>query len=338
MIRNRLLCIIAILAVALFYIFFIDYFSYYLVYYVVGILLLSLVLFLPALFGVRQSLVLNAAFVKRKETFSFVWRFENRLYLPFIGVMGEIHCRNMMTGEETTQSMCTALIFRGAALTMPFTSAHCGMLELSVKKLRIYDILGLYTKKMARPAPAHILAAPDNMLLSEEIDLTNPMQAERKTASRTLSGGYDLREYRPGDALRNMHWKLSAKMDEMFVKEFSENRSGETYLLLEYSHDFDHMDALLAYAAAFAKQMIELRQIFFAVAVNAEGQAKEYRVETDNDFYDFLCTVLSCGLPQNAAQALAHYYDDLVQKRVFRASPAGIYDANRDAMLEGAYE
>ena len=36
---------------------------------------------------------------------------------------------------------------------------------------------------------------------------------------------YQLREYRPGDDIRQIHWKLSSKLDELILKEASQPES-----------------------------------------------------------------------------------------------------------------
>ena len=40
-------------------------------------------------------------------------------------------------------------------------------------------------------------------------------------AGYDLSEVYQLREYRPGDSLRQMHWKLSGKLDRLVIREAS---------------------------------------------------------------------------------------------------------------------
>lgn len=58
---------------------------------------------------------------------------------------------------------------------------------------------------------------------------------------------YDLRDYRPGDPLRSVHWKLSSKRDELVVRETLEPR--QTTLVLTY----DHFGAPAALDQTFAR-------------------------------------------------------------------------------------
>ena len=46
-----------------------------------------------------------------------------------------------------------------------------------------------------------------------------------------------IRNYIPGDKLQNIHWKLSAKNEELQVKEFSKPYSDEVTLLVDLSQN-----------------------------------------------------------------------------------------------------
>ena len=48
-----------------------------------------------------------------------------------------------------------------------------------------------------------------------------------------MSEIYDLKTYYPGDDIRHVHWKLSAKTGEVLLKEGSHNSSFETVLLVD---------------------------------------------------------------------------------------------------------
>ena len=77
---------------------------------------------------------------------------------------------------------------------------------------------------------------------------SSPAQGE----GRPRPGGgpgedYDLRDYRPGDPLRSVHWKLSSKRDELVVRETLEPR--QTTLVLTY----DHFGAPAALDQTFAR-------------------------------------------------------------------------------------
>ena len=50
----------------------------------------------------------------------------------------------------------------------------------------------------------------------------------------------EIREYRPGDRLQRIHWKLSAKLDDLFVKEMAHTSSLAIILVPELCRDEIH--------------------------------------------------------------------------------------------------
>lgn len=55
---------------------------------------------------------------------------------------------------------------------------------------------------------------------------------------------YEIRTYRPGDALRSVHWKLTAKLDDILVRESVEPRCHVLAIALERIPDREMSDIL----------------------------------------------------------------------------------------------
>ena len=63
------------------------------------------------------------------------------------------------------------------------------------------------------------------------------------------------RQYMPGDAIRNIDWKVFAKSDRYFVKEFEEETNLKSYILLDASRSMHYTSGKISkfdYAASFA--------------------------------------------------------------------------------------
>ncbi len=56
---------------------------------------------------------------------------------------------------------------------------------------------------------------------------------------------YELREYRPGDPMRAVHWKLSSKWDELIVRERSQDDTLLPLLTLDLCGQPEELDRLL---------------------------------------------------------------------------------------------
>ena len=80
--------------------------------------------------------------------------------------------------------------------------------------------------------------------------------ATEQTSSQAAQGGifedefHRLREYRPGDDLRSVHWRTSARRNELMVREYRDSRDRSLLILLDSwmpsdspgaaLHDFEH--------------------------------------------------------------------------------------------------
>ena len=87
-------------------------------------------------------------------------------------------------------------------------------------------------------APAAL--TPDRVLRRLEWQvlrrLDGRLQGEHRTALRGHGTDYlDLRAYDDGDDVRHIDWNVTARMDELFVREFTEDRELTAWLLLDRS-------------------------------------------------------------------------------------------------------
>ena len=75
--------------------------------------------------------------------------------------------------------------------------------------------------------------------------------ATRRSVGSTLSGNWrtafrgqglmfsDLREYQPGDDIKNVHWKASARSGKIFIKSYEEERELRVMLAIDMSKSLD---------------------------------------------------------------------------------------------------
>lgn len=86
-------------------------------------------------------------------------------------------------------------------------------------------------------------AAPltaDRVLRRLEWHVIRRLDGRLQGSYRTLLRGQgtdfrDVREYEPGDDVRHVDWNVTARMDEMFVRQYTEDRELTAWLLLDHS-------------------------------------------------------------------------------------------------------
>ena len=161
------------------------------------------------------------------ETGTLRVQIENKTALP----LGLIHVRlrlsNLLTGQsELRRCRLSARPRRTETAEYDLASAHCGRIAIEAACCRIYDPFGLIGIRLKQTVLAQTTVQPKGFAQTIFIspDANCPDDSENYAPDRAgydLSEVYQLREYRPGDSLRQMHWKLSGKLDRLVIREAS---------------------------------------------------------------------------------------------------------------------
>lgn len=113
-----------------------------------------------------------------------------------------------------------------------------GLYEIGVGELYITDVLHLFRLRVEQNNFSNVTVSPRVCPIYGEggrsvSDIPTP--AVRTVDNRDLSELNNIREYRNGDSLKSVHWKLSTKSEELQVKEFSTNTDRHTYIFADMS-------------------------------------------------------------------------------------------------------
>ena len=203
-----------------------------------SVLLLPLFGLLPLLCPVSAELAVPSAAEKGQRAAGAV-RVKNGGFLPLPRVAVRLICRNLRTGEETTQEVVVSLLPKQTReAKFRLVCPHCGSICMEVTEVAVYDLFGLARRQKRVAARAEVTVLP--ALFQPEIVLRDSAAAlpdsEVYASDRPGSDPgetFAIREYVPGDALRKIHWKLSEKTDRLMVREFGLPVVNEVLLLLE---------------------------------------------------------------------------------------------------------
>lgn len=105
--------------------------------------------------------------------------------------------------------------------------------ELGEIEITVRDIFGIYSLQRKVSSRSSLLVYPEPINLSSFIITTVQQQGEllvEELAFQDKSRVSSLRDYREGDNIKSIHWKLSAKLDDLLVKDY-ENR-GDTNVVV----------------------------------------------------------------------------------------------------------
>jgi uncharacterized protein (DUF58 family) len=102
--------------------------------------------------------------------------------------------------------------FSRKSLSLNINMTHVGSYQAKLTQLRAYALFGLFSVRLPDPPPAEILCLPRIWKLPSPAYSQLPMD-ENSLRHSSPDEGYDytgVRDYAPGDPIKNIHWKLSA--------------------------------------------------------------------------------------------------------------------------------
>lgn len=162
--------------------------------------------------------------IEKGGTMQIRARIENRSRIPVFLCYGEVSARNRLTGENARLPLrISAGPGASAEQVFVLTDEYCGLIDTEVRELFIRDPLELFSAKRNSPgrttgyiAPQISIAGiPESWLDSYNMDSYQYSQHEKGNDPGEVFG---VREYQEGDSLRQIHWKLSAKLENVTVK------------------------------------------------------------------------------------------------------------------------
>lgn len=254
-----------------------------------------------------------ADILEKEQEFRVNFVLENDSIFPVTCCEWKVCVKNGFMQEAQEFMMRCAVCGRGnETVKRLMSSRYCGLVQIQVKELRIYDYMHLFSRKIQCESNKDIILLP---LVREgaEIDTNQYVSGsddseESHTKGSDFSQVSDVREYIPGDSLKDIHWKLSAKKDDLMVKEHVSMSSRQIALLIELYNDEDgYIDGTLEYAYSLGKYLVNRRQGFtFYWWSSLTGLMKEREILGEEDmtdcfreiFYEDAYDVMGTGLEQ----------------------------------------
>lgn len=116
-------------------------------------------------------------------------------------------------------------IFHGTRTnSLGFTLEYCGIYEVETEYIIFYDFLGIFGRRYKLNPKTDISVMPKTVDFPESIiarTLIDDYDYETDpNAGDDVSEIKEFREYRDGDRLSQIHWKLSTKSEDLIVKEY----------------------------------------------------------------------------------------------------------------------
>ena len=149
---------------------------------------------------------------------------------------------------------------------------HCGGIHVTVEGLKVCDYLGLFSFPARCREGKTILIRPRPVPITLPQDLQQGITPSWKPKS---GGGYaenhELRLYRPGDNLNQVHWKLSAKTGDLIIREPMEAQRGLILLTVNLRGTPEELDRKLGRLLWLGNHLLDQDVPFQLRTLTGEG-------------------------------------------------------------------
>ncbi|MEL7648114.1 MAG: DUF58 domain-containing protein [Sedimentibacter sp.] len=269
MITKRLKYGALLLAAFVFHIFVVDYISFWILVFLLMLPLVSLFITVLAMNGVTAELIIKKASIQKNESLPIHLKICNKYLLLACRCRVTLTIRNELLQQEQERLFFITAGHSKETVEQVISSKYCGMLRCSIAELRIYDALGLFSFRKNIDSSYFVAVLPSVYPLMA-ISSAVLQDIDNNITSRTMKGNdpseiMDVREYRDGDRLARIHWKLSDKYEQLMVKDFCDPISNDVLLLFDLNSNSDEKISGLLDAVYSISDFLIKNQIVYEI-------------------------------------------------------------------------
>ena len=166
----------------------------------------------------------------------------------------------------------------------------------------------------------HIFSLETQIAYGENTNLDSDEYSMRR-AGFDPSETFAIREYQPGDRIRQIHWKLTEKFDSLMVRDYGLPIQNTILLLLETGRmpgedwiDPDCLDALAEALLSVSRELIS-QQIVHSIGWQNHEENEFFcmEVERDEDLNQVLPRLLAAVPGEDPSTVMDHYMENREQ-------------------------
>src|SRR5574344_302250 len=213
----------------------------------------------------------------QNENIKIGFSINKRSFYPFKMIYVSVEYQNRYSGKKISKLFKLELNDkRNQVNYFQIGKLHCGYTDIKIKSVYLYDLLGFMSLKLRQkfdPVAILVMPVPNNQRIElnqipciswdEETMFSNEKQNNNSNEI------FDFREFRNGDSLNKVHWKLSIKADELMVREFNKVINTDVYVYVNLDHTVN-IDAMLENAITISYQLIREKYAFYLTWFDVE--------------------------------------------------------------------
>ena len=212
-------------------------------------------------------------------------------------------CRVKMTVTDHMTGAVKKHVFEihdNGTSKIPIDTKHCGSYSYWLTWLSVYDLFGLFHINTNLNKNNEIFVKPVPSIPERMPNMFGFKAKNLRKSKQPSSEIYDIREYQIGDPLRTIHWKMSAKKDELLVKEPLEEYGGHSRVLLKLTADRDELDLHLGQIVFTSKFFLERETAHRIRIIPPDRGEVAFEIESENDLERAITNILRMRIPKES--------------------------------------
>lgn len=186
-------------------------------------------------------------------------------------------------------------------LSLTDVTAHYGVVKIELNKVKMYDYMSLFAIGLPFRYSNEVFVFPQDRPLTVDIRSLKSNSGVRvenicmESKGRSQESVNDPREYRPGDPMKRIHWKVSARIDKLMVKEYAGLMSSNILLLIDgmpraqhgaYNEDFNNKNDKWIENVFLISSALDTQFGVYDIGWMQGEDFADYKIESRRDYAD----------------------------------------------------
>jgi len=192
----------------------------------------TLVIYLRFKFGQE----LDKKFVTKGDKVNFIFRISNEDFFIYPYLKVSFYGSNTIFENQFQVRSFSLSPLSGKNCSFELQCNYRGNYEIGVSSVEIEDFFGLFRFRYVVGEPKYITVYPRIIYLEKfhlKTDFMSEAQSKLNSRDEDMTTVSDVRKYQYGDNLKRIHWKLTARTQELMVKKFQATSETNILMLLD---------------------------------------------------------------------------------------------------------
>ena len=215
-----------------------------------------------------------ASYVEKGNDIPVYFELNNPTFCPFFLCEISFFVNNLYHPNPYDHTLAIHVLPKNTEkIKLPVETSFIGMVKIEVTNIALSDLLHFFTYSLTGQYVTEVPVFPQESK-TEDLPATPSSDGLDEYTESDAKGSIssdvkEIRQYLPGDRLQRIHWKLSAKLDDLFVKEMAHTSVLSLVILPELQKD--NIEQTVSVLLGCVKTLQEREERFEVCLFNANS-------------------------------------------------------------------